>query len=59
MHGDMKPENMLLAEPDPAENALYPVLKLADFGRVLFLLILNSIVLGLSPWNPSNRSGRI
>lgn len=30
VHGDMKPENVLLT--DPTETALYPTAKLADFG---------------------------
>ncbi len=33
VHADLKPENMFLAAPDDAETALYPSLKLADFGR--------------------------
>ena len=32
IHGDVKPENLLLAAPDPAENSLYPCLKVGDFG---------------------------
>lgn len=30
VHGDLKPENVLLT--DPSETALYPTAKLADFG---------------------------
>lgn len=33
VHMDIKPENMLLAEPDLGTHRLYPCVKLADFGK--------------------------
>ena len=33
VHMDIKPENMLLATPDPSTHRLFPCVKLADFGK--------------------------
>ena len=33
VHGDLKPQNLLLSDPDSVVNPSYPCVKLADFGK--------------------------
>lgn len=53
MHADLKPENVLLTDPDEELTGLYPTAKVADFGTCVLSCIRScnhGRRLGLSPW---------
>ena len=37
VHGDLKPENVLMTSSDPSDHMLYPCLKVIDFGKNMSL----------------------